>query len=230
MEFVARDMKSNGQYLARSISYDDVEVDELYEPLSKEQRLAYNRISDAWQVVLENFEDAIAATEMPRAKAESAFWGAQQRFFSQVLAAMQTPGVIRSMETDLEQNRSPIVQVVGTGGAALDRALQQAGDTQEGLDSINLSPLESLMAYVDSAFPVIKFVDEVMADGETIRKVAATYPAGHPKAGQAVENQEAVAIRDRLLEDLESLKSFIPNTPIEQIIDHFGSDAVAEVS
>lgn len=230
MEFVARDMKAAGSYVSRTISFEDVEIGPLDVMLTDGQKVAYNRVADAWQVILQNVDAAIEATGQTRAVATKSLWGMQQRFFSQLMSAMQTPKVIQEIEKDLKAGKSPIVQVINTGGAALDRALTRAGEDQDSIDRINLSPLEDLMHYVESAFPIHTFVEAIGADGETIVRVPAVYPAGHPDAGKPVENQEAVAMRDQLLEDLMSLTPHIPNSPLDQIIDHFGTELVAEVS
>lgn len=96
MELTARDLKALGVYTARSLSYDDVTYERLEYPLSAFEREVYDELAGAWQVVLTNVDEALELTgggHSPHAKsaALSQFWGAHQRFFNQVLTALQTP-------------------------------------------------------------------------------------------------------------------------------------------
>ena len=107
MELVARDMKQMGMYGARSISFHGVEYDNVTHSLSGEQREMYDVAARAWQTVFNNIdavmEDLMPGTtkaEQGKAKPMSYFWGANQRFFNQVLSSLQMPSVINAMERD----------------------------------------------------------------------------------------------------------------------------------
>ena len=96
MELVAKDLKSMGLYLARSVSYDGVDYRTLVHDLVPHQAQTYDRCAQAWQVVLGNIQDALEVTKADkcgraRAAAYSQFWGAHQRFFLHVLVSMSAP-------------------------------------------------------------------------------------------------------------------------------------------
>jgi hypothetical protein len=59
MELISRDMKAMGMYLARSLSYDGVSYERLEHTLSDFQEDIYNELAGAWQIVLNNVEQAL---------------------------------------------------------------------------------------------------------------------------------------------------------------------------
>ena len=62
MELIARDMKSMGLYLARNISFEGVEYEALQHDLSLIQREMYDKYCEAWQIVLNNINEALEIT------------------------------------------------------------------------------------------------------------------------------------------------------------------------
>ena len=131
MELVAKDLKSMGLYLARSVSYDGVDYRTLVHDLEDYQAQTYDRCAQAWQVVLRNIQSALEVTKADkcgraRAAAYSQFWGAHQRFFLHVLVSMSAPSLIRDMEARLAAGESCVVQLVSTMEAATERAYAKA--------------------------------------------------------------------------------------------------------
>jgi hypothetical protein len=226
MELVARDMKALGLYLSRSLSYDGVEYDRVEAPLTAAQRASYNTLARAWQGVLSRVEEALQVTGgtrgLARAAAINRFWSSHQRFFNQIITAMQTPAMIRRIDADLARGDAAVIQLVNTNEAAQKEKLAQMQEGDD-LEDLALTPLETLMQYVQNSFPV-HIIEEYLDDN------------GNPATrlllvdGQPVENPEAVQIRDRLIDDLAVLQHDIPNGPLEQILDHFGPEQVAEVT
>lgn len=234
MESVAQTLKASGLYSARSISLGSdlppgdpqaVKYDRVTHQLTDDQRAVYDAAADAWQEVLKNVDKAVEVTAGgPRAKmaARSQFWGAQQRFFNQVMTSMQTPTVITAMEKDIADGRAPVVQLVGTGEAATDRALQDAAKEGRDTDDLDISPRETLMMYLQKSFPTQRHEEYETDDGGTaIRPV--TDAAGNP-----VQDPQAVKMRDDLLAKVGLLR--IPESPIDMIANHFGTDVVAEAT
>lgn len=226
MELVARDMKAMGSYAARSLSYDGVEYDRLEHPLTPEQKEIYDSLAEAWQVTLNNFQKALEATggnkdRKARGSAASAFWGAHQRFFNQIITAMQMPTVLRGVERDLAEKRQAVLQLVNTNEASQGRALAKIEEEAD-LEDLDMTPRDQLMQLVEHSFPVAQhetFIDE--HGNERTRVVK-------DSQGRVVENKKAVAMREALLDELGSIR--VPDGPLEMLINHFGTDGVAEVT
>lgn len=228
MELVARDMKALGYYTARSLSYDGVEYDRVQHDLTPPQRVMYDKIADAWQIVLRNMMAALEETGAdgkggPKGAILSAFWGGHQRFFNQLITSLQMPSVIEGIDKDLAEGRQAVLQLVNTNEAGQERALDKAkarGD--EDLEDLDMSPKDQLMQLVDKAFPTRQHEEYVDADGNVrVRPVS-------DSEGKPVHNPEAEAAKEKLLLDLGSLR--VPDGPLEILTNHYGPDAVAEVT
>jgi len=152
MEVVARDLKALGLYSARSLSFEGVEYELLEHPLSGEQQRIYDAYADAFQVIHNNLDTAHRAANVTgaegtlnrqaRSAARSAFESAKQRFFNHLITAMQTPSVIASIEADLDAGASPVLQIVSTGEALMERRLADIPTGEWGDVEIDITPRE----------------------------------------------------------------------------------------
>ena len=100
MELVSRDLKALGLYQARALSFAGVEYEVLKHDLTDDQIRIYDTYADAWAIIHQNMEEALALTNVvdelegdtlnsgAKAAARSRFEGAKQRFFNQVLLSM----------------------------------------------------------------------------------------------------------------------------------------------
>ena len=226
MELVARDMKAQGSYIARSLSYDGVEYDRLEHELTSQQRDAYDTMAKAWQVVLNNVHEILEKTDAnkngrARAAAMSQFWGAHQRFFNQVLTAMQMPSVLKRVRKDVAAGDSVVLQLVNTNEAQQERALAKV-ETKEDLETLDMTPLQTLQQYLETSFPVLQY-EEYQDDNGNLRSRPVTDSDGNP-----VQSQEALEMRDALLTRIAGLP--VPDGPLDQLLNHFGTEQVAEVT
>ena len=227
MELVAKDLKSMGLYTARSVSYDGVDYRTLVHDLSPDQVQVYDRCAEAWQVVLRGIEAALDITRAnlcgrARAAAYSQFWGAHQRFFLHVLVAMSAPSLIRDMEARLASGESCVVQLVSTMEAATERAYAKAVKNGDDLRDLDVTPRDALLQYVEASFPTTLY--EAYEDDEGRTRSRPVQNA----AGDFVDCPEAVAARDQLMLDIGAVS--VPHGVLDQIVAHFGPDAVAEVT
>lgn len=235
MELVSRDLKQMGAYTARSLSYDGVTYGRLEHALTPMQTDIYNELARAWQGVLQNVNAALEKTGVTgadrptngnaKAAALSAFWGSQQRFFNQVITAMQMPTVIEQMKRDLAAGHSVVAQLVNTNEAIQNRQIAARGaegETKADLEDLDLTPRENLIQYVKNSFPVQQFEVRTDENGDK-HTVAVTDSKGNP-----VFNREAVQARDELVRNLENIR--VPEGPLEMLLNEFGPDAVAEIT
>ncbi|VWX51038.1 strawberry notch family protein [Novosphingobium sp. 9U] len=234
MELVARDLKATGLYAARALSFAGVEYDILKHDLTADQIEIYDSYADAWMVIHQNLEHALELTGVvdelegktlntgAMAAARSRFESCKQRFFGQLLLGMKIPTLIRAMEEHLAADKSIVIQLVTTAESILDRRLGQLSAEERADLDIDLSPREYVIDYLDRAFPTQQmepYTDETGA----VRSAPMYDAAGHP-----VHNPEAEAAKAELLEHLCGLPPIRP--ALDAVIEHFGTDAVAEVT
>lgn len=233
MEVLARDLKALGLYAARSLSFDGVEYELLEHQLTDEQRRIYDSYAGAFQIIHNNLDAAMEAagvtsslhgTLNPQAKsaARSAFESTKQRFFNHLITAMQTPAMIASIARDLEAGNAAVVQIVSTGEALQERRLADIPTQEWGDVSVDITPREYVLDYLAHSFPVQ--LHEPFTDSEDNLASRAVFDAD----GNPVFNRESCRRRDAMIEKLASLEP-VPGA-LDQIVQHFGADAVAEVT
>lgn len=226
MELIARDMKQLGLYTARNLSFDGVEYERLEHELDANQREIYDTLAEAWQSVLSNIGEALEETNAnldsrARAAAASAFWGAHQRFFNQIVTAMQMPSVIADIENELKAGRQVVLQLTNTNEASQERAAAKA-KTADDIEDLDITPRDQVIQLVEASFPTQQYETYVDDNGnERSRPVV-------DSQGNPVTNREAEAMKERLIDRLASIR--VPQGPLDMILDHFGVDEVAEVT
>ncbi|MER8949513.1 strawberry notch-like NTP hydrolase domain-containing protein [Mesorhizobium sp. M0809] len=232
MEVLARDLKSLGLYTARSLSYDGVEYHLLEHALTEEQIRIYNAYADAFQVIHNNLTAALEATNITseagtlnrnaKSAARSAFESTKQRFFSHLITSMMTPTLIGAIEQDLADGHSAVVQIVSTGEALMERRLAEI-PTEEWSDlNVDITPREYVGGYLMHSFPTQLFEEYSDAEGNVYSRPV------HDEDGNPVQCREAVRRRGEMIEKLASLPPV--GSALDQIIHHFGTDTVAEVT
>jgi hypothetical protein len=226
MEMVARDLKTQGAYVSRFLSFEGVEFREAAHNMTADQREQYNTAAEAWQQVFKNIQDALETTNGKDDKAEtwanSAFWGANQRFFRQFITALKVPKLFEEIDASLANNESIVISVMGTGEAALNREIGKALGEDLSLDDLDLSPSMIIKQLVEKSFPTIIWEDYTDSNGNAQKR---------PKQdadGNLVHSKEALAAKAALIERLDMLR--FPDHPLDQIISKYGEDAVAEMT
>ena len=233
LEVVSRDLKALGLYTARSLSYQGVEYDILEHELTEEQIRIYNAYADAFQIIHQNLDAALKATNITspngqvrnrnaKAAARSAFESNKQRFFNHLITSMKCPTLLRAIAEDLAKGHATVIQITSTDEALLNRRLADIPPCEWHDLQIDITPREYIMDYLSHSFPVQ--LHEVYSDekgNEHSRPV--TDSKGNP-----VFCQEALKQRERLIERLGLLPP-IPGA-LDQIIQHFGYEKVAEVT
>ena len=232
MEVVARDLKALGLYQARALSYDGVEVELLEHALTEEQRRIYDSYAQAFKIIHANLQQALESTGISSAErtlnrnaksaALSAFEGSKQRFFGHLLTSMKCPSLIRAIEADRDADHASVIQLVSTGEALMERRIAEVPASEWNDLNIDLTPRESILSYLAHAFPVQLQQPYTDQEGNLMARPV------HDDDGNPVLSQEAVAARDRLIEQLAALPP-VP-TALDQILHHFGDEAVAEVT
>ncbi|NIJ09306.1 putative RNA methylase [Sphingomonas vulcanisoli] len=234
MELIARDLKMQGLYTARALSFAGVEYDILEHQLAPDQIAVYDAYADAWAIIHANLRAALDATRITdsfskdtynsgaKSAALSIFESTKQRFFCQLLIGLKLPALIPAMNADLARGDSVVIQLVSTSEAMLNRALADLSAEERANLEIELSPREFLMDYLTAAFPVRQMKTFVDDTGKTRSEPMID------EDGRPVLSQEALRMRDDLIEQLCALP--IVGSALDHIIGHFGPTSVAEVT
>ncbi len=227
MELISRDMKAMGVYIARSLSFDGVTYERLEHALTPLQIDVYNELAGAWQTVLSNVNAALSDTGQgkngtAKSAALSRFWGAHQRFFNQVITAMQMPTVIENAQIALDAGHAVVMQLVNTNEAAQERQVSELARTGAEIDELDFTPRQNLIDYIKTGFPIQQY-EEFKDDAGNIRSRPAL-----DSEGRAITNREMEARRDALIDTLNTIR--IPDNPIDMILNTFGPERVAEVT
>ena len=234
MELVCRDLKAQGLYQARALSFAGVEYEILKHALTKEQITVYGEYSSAWSIINRNMERVLELTNVvdeiegdtlnsgAKAAARSRFESSRQRFFNQVLLSMKLPTIIDAIDHHRAQGQSAVIQLVTTAESILDRRLGALSPDERANLEIELSPIDNVIDYLDRAFPTQQmriFTDDTGKE--------CSMPL-YDDAGNPVHNQEAIAAKNALMEQICAMPPI--KSALDAIIEHYGTDEVAEVT
>jgi predicted RNA methylase len=233
MEVLARDLKALGLYAARSLSFEGIEYEIVEHALTQEQIRIYDAYADAFQIIHRNLNEALKAANITgesgatynrnaKAAARSAFESNKQRFFNHLLTAMKCPTLIAAIARDLEDAHACVLQIVSTNEALLDRRLTQIPTSEWGDLTIDITPREYVLDYLQHSFPTQLF--ELYSDEDGNLHSRPSYDAD----GNPVISREAVERRERIIEHLASLPPV--QGALDQILHRFGTNLVAEVT
>jgi predicted RNA methylase len=228
MELVARDLKAQGSYIARSLSFDGVGYERLDVPLTDLQTTIYDELAKAWQGVLQNVEEAMEHTKAnknsnAKAAARSQFWGTHQRFFNQIITSMQTPAIIDRAQKEIAAGNAVLFQLVNTNEATQERAADKAKAEGIPLEELDFSPRQVLIEYVKRAYPVAKYEERTDPATGKVTSVPVMDSEGKP-----VFDKSMMEKRDALVKTLDTIR--VPDNPIDLILKALGPSNVAEVT
>jgi predicted RNA methylase len=233
MEMISRDLKSLGILASASISFGTcprsgkaVEYRERIHRLTQQQREMYDCAAKAWQIVMQNINEALDLTNggrRARAVALNKFWGDHQRFFRQVISSFKVPSVIAETQKALDESKSVVISLIGTGEARTREQVARAMASNGSLEDLDFSPREVIANMVDRGFPTTLYRDVTdPITGKTIQEPV------RDSDGNLVQSREALEMKQRLIDGLSALE--LPENPLDQLINHFGASNVAELT
>lgn len=133
---------------------------------------------------------------------------------------MKTPALIDATTRDVEEGHAAIVKIISTGQSLTERRLAEIPTEEWGDIQVDVTPREIVAEYLNHSFPTQLFEEYSDAEGNLLSRPV--YDAD----GNPVLCREAVAAPGRVAQQLGSLPA-IP-TALDQIVQHFGTDRVAE--
>lgn len=234
MEMVARELKAQGKYVSRTLSYKGVTYQEVEHVLTDEQKALYRTATKAWASVVQQAEDTIKNTTnggaLAKSRFMSLFYGAQLRFFNVLLTTLKIPTAVDEANKALEAGKSVVISLVNTNEAAQNREKNRdrGGEDSDEIPDYDFGPGEMLKDLVREHYPIQQFVDDVDSEGRPIKVPASIKDADGRDI--PLTNPEAIKERDKLLAELDrDLK--MPANPLDILINSLGGPKnVAELT
>lgn len=233
MEMVARDLKAMGRYFCGSLSMNvdeesglGVEYREVVHYLTAHQREMYDNMARAWQAILGKTEKALALTNSEkflRRFVVNNFWAEHQRCTKAIITAFKVPTLLREIERALAEQHSIIVSITSTGEANMTRQMARSADEEEAISDLDFSPRETLTRLIENCFPTTLYQE--VADPVTEKT---KYEPLLGENGEQIHSKAALALKQELLDRLATLA--LPEHPLDQIINYFGAENVAEMT
>lgn len=225
MEMVARDMKALGMYMSRNLSYEGVEYHEAIHNLTPEQTAMYNRVANLFMEILNQFETALEITNADgRAKriALQNFWSNNQRFWNQFVTALKIPTAIKVIEEKLAEDKSIVISIINTLESRTSEKVAQTISEERDLEDVDFTPREVIVNLIEKCFPINEY-ESIEGDNGNVIRVPATDDKGEPITSRVAEQ-----MKNALLDKLNDF--YLPDNPLDQIINHFGHWNVAEIT
>lgn len=215
LEMLAMEMKLEGFYVARGLSFREAEFMELPCDLTPEQRELYDQAVEEWRILRLAVNQALVTLQSASRDVWKAFWATQQRFFKLLCVSMKIPMVVKEAKAALAEGQCVVIGLQATGEAAA-QALDLQPGTQCGWVSVTQ---QMLVHFVKGQFPVKKDQPPEGAD--------ASQPAGPDD-----EERQCIAMRDVLLERYRAGKEItLPPNFLDQLIHELGGpNAVSEMT
>ena len=233
MEMIARDLKAMGRYFCGSLSMgiDEesglaVEYREVIHQLTAHQREMYDNMARAWQAILQKTEKALALTNSEkflRRYALNNFWAEHQRCTKAIITAFKVPTLIGEIERALSERHSIVISITSTGEANMTRQMARSADEEEAISDLDFSPRETLIRLIENCFPTALYQEITCEITEKTK-----YEPLLGENGEQVHSKAALALKQELLDRLATLA--LPEHPLDQIINYFGAENVAEMT
>ena len=235
MEMIARELKSQGKYVSRTLTYKGVKYSEIEHKVTEDQKKVY-ATAKAWRSIQESIEDTIQNTTnggaRQKALAMSQFYSTQQRFFGLLLSSMKIATTVAEAEEALAAGKSVAITLINTNEAAQTREKNRVaaeGDSEEEPD-YDFGPGRLLKDMVMEHYPVQQYQDDVDANGDPIKTAVYVKDAEGNDTNVPVLNPEAVKARDALVAKMEK-KLHMPSNPLDELIEQLGGPSkVAELT
>ncbi|KAL4432432.1 hypothetical protein ABPG77_001731 [Micractinium sp. CCAP 211/92] len=174
LELVAMDMKAQGMYVCRTLSFAGAEFEVVEAPLEEPIASQYAQAAAAWSKL---FREFLAAEEVVVAEGSRApsgvtegegggrggrraadtrttwrsFWAAHQAFFRHMTMAAKVPAVVRMARAAVASGRCAVIGLQSTGEARTSDVVAEKG---EELDDFVSGPKELICRLVENYYPL----------------------------------------------------------------------------
>ena len=259
MEMLALEMKRKGLFLARTLSWEGSDFHTVEVRLGQEQVTSYDGAVQWWFKVKDEIESAHQMLNMSAPKTIwRLFFAAQQRFYKEMCICAKVDEVVAQAKKYLENDHSIVIGLQSTGEAGMDVTLTELAESlvengsaikdkkgKVDLEKVDLPHLLSTCGSIMSNFLRNHF--PVAPPAQEAPKIPAVPPNGFSSEFERLEHARLTDLADRIKgmpppepirelvgrreELLKSIKDLgLPANPLDDIIDRFGVDNVAEMT
>lgn len=239
LELLALELKQQGMFMARTLSWEGAEFETQQVPLNKEQKVVYDQAVQWWTTCQASIVQANVVLESSSKLIWPTFWSAHQRFFKELAICAKVPYLCRDALQQVQQGRCVVIGLQSTGEAGMQSLLETYGHIEDEKFPALLSTLQAtLKNFVVKNFPVTskpleapKLPDAPPSTEEETQQYLrikaeidriAALPAPKP-------NPVLMKLRQTLLDAIETLD--LPPNPLDHITDLLGgADCVAEMT
>lgn len=234
MEMIARELKAQGKYLSRTLSFKGVTYEEHEHEVNADQKALYRTAARAWKSVVTQAEASIKDTtrgggrQVARFMAQ--FGAAQQRFFGLLITALKVPTAVELANKALAEGKSVVITLVNTNEAAQNREKTKAVDLddEDEIPDYDFGPKQMLYDLVKEHFPVQQYRDDVDDNGNPVK--VPVYTVDEEGRQIPVNNPEAEETRRLLLKEIDD-NLHMPENPLDVLVNSLGGPSkVAELT
>lgn len=225
MELLSRDMKANGNYISRTISYKGVDYETLNHTMNETEIASYNSMADFWSEILQRMDEAAKNSGLKGRAARNhakQYYAAQQRFFLQLMVSFQVETMLKDADKKLNDGKSVVISLFNTNEQQTEKKVGDAQAQGVDIDDMDFTPRDMMIDMIKKNFPVDQY-QEVQRDDGTKEYVKVTDKAGNP-----LKNAENEAIMNELVDKVATFK--MPDNPLDRIVNYFGEGKVSEVT
>jgi hypothetical protein len=243
LEMLALEMKQQGSFMARTLSWDGAEFETLQIPLDQQQRIVYDQAVAWWTQMKQTLEQVLDFPLMrvnpPNKMIWRIFWSSHQRFFKELAICAKIPYLAEDAKRMAARDCSIIFGLQSTGDASMQSILEQYKNKEQ-FPSLLSSVRAIMINFAQYHFPVApgppeppKVPDPPGANAsldhyrryillQREAELVATLPPPQPMP-------ELVAKRKEFLDRIQSMP--LPPNPLDDLIDRLGGiDQVSEMT
>ena len=234
MEMIARELKAQGKYVSRTLSYHGVTYREEEHKLNDDQKEVYRSAAKAWNSIIGSAAQTIAnltnGGSRQLGRFNSQLFGTHQRFFNLLISTLKAPTAIELAKQGLAEGKSVVITLINTNEAAQNREKNKArslGDEDE-IPDFDFGPKEMLAQLLREHYPVQQYRDDVDSAGNPVK--VPVYRKDEAGREIPVTNPAAEAARDALIAEIQKSLN-MPDNPLDVLVNGLGGGAkVAEIT
>eukprot|EP00277_Geminigera_cryophila_P001483 CAMPEP_0179412588 /NCGR_PEP_ID=MMETSP0799-20121207/4560_1 /TAXON_ID=46947 /ORGANISM="Geminigera cryophila, Strain CCMP2564" /LENGTH=461 /DNA_ID=CAMNT_0021184833 /DNA_START=177 /DNA_END=1560 /DNA_ORIENTATION=- len=145
LEMLAMELKREGAYVSRGLSFKKAEFETLTVGLTTSQTHIYDQAAKLWMDVRLDMQKAASLTNAS-GRLNSVYWGCHQRFFKQLIVSLKVDTVCQEAKKALASGYAVVIGLQNTGEASMVRKINQGGSSGN-LEFLS-SARESLIALI----------------------------------------------------------------------------------